>query len=154
MVRIEPAGIRQHPHCRPPERVGLESDGCARPIERGAIGANPDYGNTPGAKPVDLPLEPPPTAAKLRVRELRSRRGGTGYQVGDADSLLEQKLLLRGVEQSPREAGAIQGGPESVAGPGKVMTGCRGVETGIDAAEENPQIGRNEIRYRAPVCCC
>ena len=39
----------------------------------------------------------------------------------------------------------MQRGPEPVAGAGKVMAGRVGHEPGVDAAEENSQVGCDDI---------
>jgi hypothetical protein len=107
------------------------------PSERDAVGAYSDHGDTSRTKAADLPGESLAAGAELIVWELRGSRGGARYEVGDADFLVEQQFLFPRLKQSLSEAGAVQRGPEPVAGPGKVMTRSRGVEAGIDAAEEH-----------------
>jgi hypothetical protein len=154
MVGIEAARIGQHPHSGCSERLRLEPNGRARPIERDAIGTNANYGDTPGTQTANLPGESQSARAQLIVRELRGCSCRARYEVGDADSSLEQELLFPRPEQALGEAGAVQGGPEAIARPGKVMPRSRGVETRIDAAEEDLQIGRDQIWHGAPVRSC
>ena len=44
------------------------------------------------------------------------------------------------------EACAVERDPEAVAGAGKVMAGCAGVEARIDATEEHAKIRANDVR--------
>src|SRR5213075_172726 len=48
-------------------------------------------------------------------------------------------------ELSRREACAVKRRPEAIAGSREVMADLRAVETGIDAAEENVEVGRDDV---------
>jgi hypothetical protein len=52
------------------------------------------------------------------------------------------------MEEAGGEAGAVEGRPEPVAGTAEVLLDGGRVETGIDAAEEDVEIRRNDIRQR------
>jgi hypothetical protein len=89
MVGIEAAGVGQYPHGRRLQRLGLEPGRRARPIERDAVGAYAYNGDTSGTKTAELPGESSPAGAELIICEFRGSGGRPGYQVRDADALLE-----------------------------------------------------------------
>jgi hypothetical protein len=52
------------------------------------------------------------------------------------------------MEEPRREAGAMQHRPEAIARPAEVLLHRRRVQAGIDPAEEDFQIGRDDVRQR------
>src|SRR6476469_122527 len=50
------------------------------------------------------------------------------------------------------EPGLMQGGPEPVARTGEVMSGRRGVEAGVDTAEQHGKARRDHVRQGLRVC--
>src|SRR4249919_1936316 len=85
---------------------------------------------------------------ELLGAELVRAGGGARDDVGDAEPKAEQLLLLIGPEDAPGEAGAVQGRPEAVAGPGEVVPGGGGVQAGVDAREHHTQAGRDDVGNR------
>jgi hypothetical protein len=83
--------------------------------------------------------------AQVRRRQLRRRRRGPLDQVGDPEAESEQLVLLVGDEHPVGEAGAGQDLPEAVAGPGEVPAELGGAQPGVDAAEQDPQTGRDHV---------
>ena len=86
-----------------------------------------------------------PPGDEFRRRELIGARCRPADQVGKAVTQARKGLLLRGMKQAGREPGAMQRGPEAVAGTGEVVAGRGGVQAGIDAAEEDGKAGRDDI---------
>jgi len=48
----------------------------------------------------------------------------------------------------------VQRRPEAIAGTAEVMSDRGRVEAGIDAAEEDVEAGRDDVRDRLSMCCC
>jgi hypothetical protein len=95
VVGIEPTRVGKHPHGRCAERLRLEPDGGARPVEGDPVGSNTDDRNTPGTKAANLPGESLPGGAELIVAKLRGSGRSPPDEVGDTDTILEQLVLLR-----------------------------------------------------------
>jgi hypothetical protein len=90
--------------------------------------------------------------AQLRVGELGGLRGGAGRDVGDAEPVAGQFLLLAWVEPARGEAGQVQRGPEPVARPREVPAGRGRVQARVNAAEEHVQgfaVGGQDVGDRA-----
>ena len=70
-------------------------------------------------------------------RELVGRGGAAVDEVGDAETAVQQLLLLRRVKLSRGKSGEMQRRPETVARTREVMTGGGGVKPRVDADEED-----------------
>jgi hypothetical protein len=55
------------------------------------------------------------------------------------------------MKQPRRKAGAVKRGPKAVAGTREVVARCGRIQTGVDAAEEDLQAGREDVRQ--PFAC-
>src|SRR6185437_10169436 len=73
--------------------------------------------------------------------------GGAGDQVGDAQAVAGQQVLLGRGQTARGEAGQVQGGPEPVARPGEVPAGRGRVQAGVDAAEQHAQQGAGRRQH-------
>ena len=149
VVRVQAAGVRQHPEQRPGELVRLPAERRPRASEGDAVGADADDGD--GARPVaaDLALEPRPAGADFVGGELVRGRGRAGDEVGDADAAGEQLGTLARMQLDRREAGGGERRPEAVAGAGEVPARRRRVEARVDAAEEDVEIRSDDVTQRA-----
>src|SRR6185436_9122061 len=67
--------------------------------------------------------------------------------VRDAEAEREERGVFEGAEAAGREAGSGEGGPEQVAGTGEVMADGGAVATGVDAAEEDVEVGTDHVRH-------
>src|SRR5438034_4623457 len=149
MIGIEPARLRQQPQPRRPQPLRLRTDHRARASERGAIGADPDHRHPLRPVALDLALEPPRARDELVRRQLGGRRGGAGHEIRDPIAPLEQRALFPRRENAIGETGSVQHGPKPVARPREMVTDSTRIETGIDAAEQDPQPLPNHISHRA-----
>jgi hypothetical protein len=86
--------------------------------------------------------------AQLVGRQLRRLPGRAVGEVRRPDPVGEQLLVLVRREPTGGEAREVQDGPEAVAGPREVASGGGGGQRGVDPDEEDPQAGREEVRYR------
>ena len=66
--------------------------------------------------------------------------------VGDAEIEVEKEGFFKGGEEARREAAAVEGGPEAVAGAAEVAADGGGVEAGVDPGEEDDEVFGDEIR--------
>jgi len=100
---------------------------------------SPESEKSDGARPVAAHFGGQPAAAgdQLVRRQLVRGRGAAVHQIRQAVAELEQSAGLRRIEAPRREAGGVQGGPEAITGTGEVKTGRGGIETRVDAAEQN-----------------
>src|SRR5258707_14750035 len=62
--------------------------------------------------------------------------------------MLQQLALLGRMEEPRREAGSVNRRPEAVTRPPEVLLDGGGVETGVDAAEEDVEIAGDDVRQR------
>jgi hypothetical protein len=83
--------------------------------------------------------------SQLLGRQLRRRPGGAVGEVGDPDAQRRQLAVLVGREQARREARRVQRGPEPVARPGEVMAALRGGQRRVDADEQDPETGSQNV---------
>src|SRR5262249_29223934 len=67
------------------------------------------------------------------------------HEIGDAVAERQQLALLAGMEQTRRESGAMQHRPETISRAAEVLLHRRGVQAGIDAAEEDAQVWRDDV---------
>jgi hypothetical protein len=158
-MSVEAAGVGEDPEPGAAEGTGLGADGGAGAAEGGAVGGDASHGEDTGAAVGDQGGEALASGMEFGGVELGGLGGGAGDQVGDAQAVAaEQVLLSRG--QAPRgEAGQVQGGPEPVARPGEVPAGRGRVQARVDAAEQYVQrlpwarqhVGNGSVRGRGQV---
>ncbi len=74
----------------------------------------------------------------------RHRR--TGRQVGDADAEAGQQRLFRGVQDAIGKPSRMQQLPEPIPRSGKMKSELTGKSSGIYPAEQDTQLGTDEIR--------
>ena len=110
-----------------------------------AVSADAEKRNGPGPGAPYLRGEARAPGDELGRSKLGRRSGRPAHEVGNAVSAFQQQPLLVGAQQALRESGALQCGPETVAGTGEVMSGCGGVEAGIYPDEKNFQAGSDDI---------
>jgi hypothetical protein len=128
----------------------LESKRRARTIERHPVGAESDDGHNPRPMSPNLARQPSPPRAQLVLVQFSGRRGCPRDEIRDTTAKVEKFLLLPWEEPPRGEPCREQGRPETVAWPGKVMTGRRCVETWIDTAEKDGSC----IARRASIIGC
>jgi hypothetical protein len=78
-------------------------------------------------------------------------RGGccrSGYYVRHPQADLQQLALLKRRQQTIRESGIVECGPEPVSRASKMMSHCTGVQAGVYPAKEHAQPGPDQIRHR------
>ncbi len=76
-------------------------------------------------------------------------RGRPRHHVGDTQPVRQQLVLLLRRQPARGEAGAVQGGPEAVAGAREVVAGGGRHQARVDAAEQHPQTVRDHVRHEA-----
>ncbi len=145
VVRVQSARVREHPDLRGADRFILQTHRRFRSIECRAIGADADDGEEPRCVAFHFAREDPAAFDELFARQLVGGGGGAGDDVGDADAEVQELALLRGREEARREAGAMERGPEAVAGSSEMLLDGSGVEAGIDAAEEDVEVRRDDV---------
>jgi hypothetical protein len=72
-------------------------------------------------------------------------RGGAHYYIRNTESECQQFKLVERRQQPIGKARGEECGPEAIAGPRKVMAHGGRVQSGIDAAKENAQAGRDYV---------
>ena len=98
-----------------------------------------------------LPCEQLAAAPQIRRSELVGVGGREIEEVRDADAALQQLPLVERRELAIRETRPMERRPEAVAGTREVMADRRGVEPGVDPAEEDAQAGRDHVGDAFPV---
>ena len=143
---IEPARVRQYPHHSASDFFGPLAKSGSGSLESDTKRAHAQ--DRDGSNPIspDLLLQLCRASNQFfRVQFVR-RCAGPVHDVGDAKPEGKQLPLLLGPKKPVGEAGVKQHRPESISRPREVMSGPGGIETGIDAAEQQLQPGRNNVR--------
>jgi hypothetical protein len=148
IVRVQTARVREDPDLRGTDRFVLQTQLRFRAIECGAVGADADDGEVPRCVAFHFAREDLPAFDQLFAGQLGGGGGGAGDDVGDADAEVEELALLGGREEARREAGAMERGPEAVPGSSEMLLDGSGVEAGIDAAEEDVEVRRDDVGQR------
>jgi hypothetical protein len=144
-VRIEAAGVGQHPELRLADRIGLGADGGLRAVEGDAIGTDADHGEIARPVPLHFPRHDLRAGDELLGRQFISAERGAGHHVRDAVAELEQFVLLARIEESRRESAGKKGGPEAIARPAEVVADGGGVKARVDAAKQHLQPGSDHV---------
>jgi hypothetical protein len=147
VIGVEPAGIGQDPHHGVVQPLRLKAERRSRALEGKTVGADPDHCHRARSKAADLPEEPPLSGPQLIRRELGRGCRRARHQVGDPNAILEEKFLLPGLQEPAGKAAGVESGPEPIARPGEMMAGGGGVESGIDAREEDAKAGRDQVGH-------
>jgi hypothetical protein len=151
-VGVQAARIGHDPQAGGADRLGLRPDLGIFLTERSPVGGYPGHGDDTRLMPGHQVRELGAAGLELVAGEFRGLRGGPGDQVGDAQPVFGQQLLLARGQQAGGEARGVQRGPEPVAGAREVVAGRRRVQAGVDAAEEDTErlAGRGQhVRDRA-----
>src|SRR5215471_9882885 len=146
IVRVEPAGIGKDPDRRLSDGVRLRTGESPRVPERRSIGADPEHGQHLRTVTDEQLTQSVAAAAQLLRAQLVGPCGGTRRQVGAAEPVARQQSVLVRREQPIGEARAVQRRPEAVARTREVVANSGRVEAGIDAAEEDSQTRRDDVR--------
>ncbi len=152
MVGVQSAGVWQHPQHAPLDALRLQPETGSRTIEGRAIGSDADYCDPEWGEASHFLLEPVPAGSQLFSGKLCCRHRRPGYQIGNPEFPLQQQVLLPWANEARCKAGQMEGGPESVAWPSKMMAGGSRVQPRIDPAEQHPQVELNEVRDSASCC--
>ena len=145
---VQAARTREYPDAGAFEALGLLAE---RRLWRGeceAIGAHAQESDDAGPVAPYLSLQPLSPIEELGRVEFVSACGGAGDQVGEAVPLFEEEILFPWPEPARREPAGMQRRPEAVAGAREMVASGGRVEAGIDAAEEDLQVRRDDVAQR------
>jgi hypothetical protein len=148
VVGIEAAGVGKDPSVAAAERVLLQADAGVFDAGDDAVGADADEGYDGGTPAFDFGFEALAAGAKFVVGELISAGGGALDNVGDTELEVEKEGSFKGRKEPRGEAAAVESGPKTIAGPAKVATDRRGVQTRVDASEKDDQVFGDKVRYK------
>ena len=123
MMRVEPAGIRQHPQPRALELLRLLAERRTRPVERRSIRHHSHDGDNAWAKASHLARQLLPAGAKFSGIELVGGRCRARDEIRDAAAERKELAALAGGEEPRSEARCEKRGPEAVSRPREVMSG-------------------------------
>ncbi len=143
---VEAAGVGEDPGVAAAEEVLLEADAGVFYAGDDAVGPDADEGDDGGAPAFDFGFEALAAGATLVVGEFIGAGGGAFDDVGDAEFEVEKEGSFKGGEEARGEAAAVECGPEAVAGASEVAADGGGVESGVDAGEEDDEVLGGEIR--------
>lgn len=151
MIGVESAGIRQNPQSRFTDSLDLRTNRRVRSVEARPIGAKAENSDQSRRILANLSDQGTSAGSILFIAELRCRRRCTAYQVGNSVSGLEQLVVLPWSEKTFREARPVERRPEAITGSPEVQACCAGVETRVDADEEDSKIGPDQVRDAFPI---
>ena len=116
--------------------------------ERPAIRLLAHEGEHAGLQVAGKLLEPFGAPGEVACPEVARAGGRAVGRIRDADPEWPQLELLRRIEEAGRETGRVQQAPEVVAGIREVGVRRIRVASGIDAAEDDTQAWRKDVRDR------
>ncbi len=67
--------------------------------------------------------------------------GGAFYEVGEADAVEGEEVVVFHGDGSLDEAGGVEGAPEAVAGVGEIVAALDGDLGGVEADEDDVEVG-------------
>ncbi len=146
VVGVDAARVGQNPSVAAPEEGVLEADTGVFDAGDDAVGADADEGDDGRAPAFDFGFETLAAGAKFVVGEFIGAGGGAFDDVGDPKFEVEKEGSFKGGEEARGEAAAIKGRPEAVAGAAEVAADGGGVESRVDAGEEDNEVFGCEIR--------
>jgi hypothetical protein len=114
-------------------------------LEGMAIGPDPKKGDHRGAVAADLGGKTASSPDEFLRCELVSGGRAAVDEVRDPVAVLKQLGLFPGSQLLSRKTGAVQRGPEAVAGAGEMVAGGGGIEARIDADEQDLQAGGDNV---------
>jgi len=146
VVGVEAAGVGENPSVAAAEGPALESDAGVFNAGDDAVGTDADEGDDGRAQAFHFGFEATAAGAKLVVGQFIGTGRGAIDDVGDPELEVEQEIAFKGGEEARREAAAVEGGPEAVAGAAEVAADGGRVEAGVDAGEEHDEVFGGQIR--------
>ncbi len=152
IMGVDAAGVGQDPGVAATEGVLLEADAGVFDAGDDAVGADADEGDDGGAPAFDFGFEAPAAGAKFVVGELIGAGGGAFDDVGDPEFEVEKEGPFKGRKEARGEAAVVEGGPEAIAGAAEVAADGGGVESGVDAGEEDDEVFGGQIGDAFVVC--
>ncbi len=150
VICVYAAGIGEHPDPRGTDCLRLlthRSTGRAEPL---AVGVDAKHREYLRPEPQDLFLEHFRAGPQFIGRKLVCLRGRIVEDIRNAAVEIEELRLFLGVQEPVGKARVEEGNPEPVAGPGEMVAHCARVKAGVDAAEEDFQIERDDIGNSPP----
>jgi len=151
VMRVEAAGVGQHPELGVAEALALPAGDGLRPREGQAVGLDAHDGDAHRRVAAHLALEAATARHVLGPRQLGGVGGRARDEVRDPAADIEQPPLVPRREHVIGEARAVQRAPEAVARPREVVARRARVQAGVDAAEEHLQPRRDEVGDGASV---
>ena len=119
MVRVESAGIRQHPQPRALDRLLLRTEDGGRAIEGRPVGHHADDGDDPRPERRTLRARRPSAGAKFGRRELVGGRGRARDEIRDAAAEGQQFAAVAGATRSGVKPEANSAGQKRLPGRAK-----------------------------------
>ncbi len=147
-VCVETARVGQYPDPGGTPALLLRTQYGLPGTECRAVGRDSDDREPARLVLLDFGAQQPPAGHQLGWGEFVGARARPRHQVRDAQLVPEQLALLGRVQLPRREAGSVQGRPESVAGAGEVVPHRSRPEPWIDATEQHPQAGSDDVGQR------
>ena len=143
-MRVEAARVRKDPDRAAADRVLLQPELRVAAPEGGAVGGDADdrdEARPSSARSFSSAAAPPRSSSAVSSE---AARVGRGAMLVIPRPNRQQHALLGG--QQPRgETGFVEGAPEPVAGPREVVADVGGMEPGVDADEEDVEVGGDDV---------
>ncbi len=124
----------------------MRSDYRTRPPEGGSVGSNPKHREPADTEFADQSSKFGPSGLQLSGVQLVGPSGGASNDVGDAEAVGEQQVLLCWRKLTRSEPGPVQGRPEPVTRTGEMVAGSGRVQARVDPGEQHAQAGCDQVR--------
>lgn len=148
-MSVESAGVWEYPDPCPTNRFGLSPENGHGTREGPSVRRNPQKGDPAGAMPPDFAGEEACPEEQVVDAELVGPGSCSGDDIRQPVPCGEEQVALIGCQHVSGEARSVQCLPEAIAGSGEVTAECRGVQSGIDATEEDSEVGPDPVRQAA-----
>lgn len=142
---VQSAGIGQHPNSGTAEVLGLWTDFCQRVLKRFAVRGDTEHGEDRNAVLFHLFLQHAGTSEKLVALEFGCGGGRTVDDIRNPAAKRQKLTFFIRTEEAIGKPSLKERWPEAIARSREVMSGPRGIKSGVDAAEKHTQMRRDHI---------
>jgi hypothetical protein len=145
VVRVQAARTGKHPHFGAFQGLGLHAERRLGATEGGTVRAEPYERHRARPKAADLRSKFLSSKNQFGRGQLVGSRGPPVHEVGQAVAELQKPFVFRRMKPVWRESRGMQRGPETVAGTREMKAGGGGIQSGIDAAEQDLEARADDV---------
>lgn len=145
VVGVKAAGVWENPGETAAIMNLLEADAGVFNAGNDTVGTNANEGDDGGAPAFDFNFETLSAGTKFVVGQFIGTSCRAFDDVSDAEFKIKEEALFKGGKGPRREATAMESRPEAVTRAAEMVADGGGVESGVDAGEEDDEVFGGEI---------